>query len=193
DMPLGGGLGLTVNAVVVPIILGTIVTVISAWAPARRAGAVEPVEAMRTTESAACSSLKVRTIIGLALLFLGVALAIAGAVWTDGSTGVRASLVGVGDLGVIVGFFLAGPALGLPIVPVFGKAVGPPFDAFSALAPTNSNRNPRRTSATAFALTLGLALVTAIGMLGATMNSSIEDLMEYNVSADYILSGPTDG
>src|SRR5699024_1293481 len=45
DMPLGGGLGLTVNAVVVPIILGTIVTVISAWAPARRAGAVEPVEA----------------------------------------------------------------------------------------------------------------------------------------------------
>src|SRR5690625_2863329 len=64
DLPMGGGLGLTVNAVVVPIILGTIVTVISAWAPARRAGAVEPVEAMRTTESAAGSSLKVRTIIG---------------------------------------------------------------------------------------------------------------------------------
>src|SRR5699024_10357721 len=193
DLPMGGGLGLTVNAVVVPIILGTIVTVISAWAPARRAGAVEPVEAMRTTESAAGSSLKVRTIIGLALLILGVALAIAGAVWTDGSTGVRASLVGVGALGVIVGFFLAGPALSLPIVPVFGKAIGAPFGAVGALAATNSKRNPRRTSATAFALTLGLALVTAIGMLGATMNSSIEDLMEDNVSADYILSGPTDG
>ena len=193
DMPLGGGLGLTVNAVAVPIILGTIVTVISAWAPARRAGAVEPVEAMRTTESAAGSSLKVRTIIGLVLLVLGVALAIAGAMWTDGSTGVRASLVGVGALGVIVGFFLAGPALSLPIVPVFGKAIGAPFGAVGALAATNSKRNPRRTSATAFALTLGLALVTAIGMLGATMNSSIEDLMEDNVSADYILSGPTDG
>src|SRR5699024_139707 len=133
------------------------------------------------------------TIIGLALLILGVALAIAGAVWTDGSTGVRASLVGVGALGVIVGFFLAGPALSLPIVPVFGKAIGAPFGAVGALAATNSKRNPRRTSATAFALTLGLALVTAIGMLGATMNSSIEDLMEDNVSADYILSGPTDG
>ena len=193
DLPMGGGLGLTVNAVVVPIILGTIVTVISAWAPARRAGAVEPVEAMRTTESAAGSSLKVRTIIGLVILGAGIAFAIWGALWTDGTTGNRASLVGVGALGVIVGFFMAGPALSLPIVPLFGKLIGAPFGAVGALAATNSQRNPRRTSATAFALTLGLALVTAIGMLGATMNSSIADLMEDNVSADYILSGPTDG
>ncbi|MFK5592652.1 hypothetical protein V7O29_22470, partial [Escherichia coli] len=89
--------------------------------------------------------------------------------------------------------FMAGPALSLPIVPLFGKLIGAPFGAVGALAATNSQRNPRRTSATAFALTLGLALVTAIGMLGATMNSSIADLMEDNVSADYILSGPTDG
>ena len=193
DMPMGSGLGLTVNAIVIPIILGTIVTVISAWAPARRAGAVEPVEAMRTTESAAGSSLKLRTIIGVIILAAGMAFAVGGALWTDGTTGSRASLVGVGALGVVVGFFMAGPALSLPIVPLFGKLIGAPFGAVGALAATNSQRNPRRTSATAFALTLGLALVTAIGMLGATMNSSIEELMEDNVSADYILSGPTDG
>ena len=57
-MPFDGGLGLSVSAIVVPIILGTIVTVVSAWAPARRAGRVQPVEAMRTTESASASSLK---------------------------------------------------------------------------------------------------------------------------------------
>lgn len=193
DMPMGSGLGLTPSAVIVPIVLGTIVTVISAWAPARRAGSVEPVEAMRTTESAAGSSLKVRTVIGLIVLVLGAAFAIWGALWTDGSTGSRASLVGVGALFVIVGYFLAGPALSLPIVPAFGKVIGAPFGAIGSLAATNSKRNPRRTSATAFALTLGLALVTAIGMLGATMNSSIQDLMEDNVSSDYILSGPTDG
>src|SRR5690625_2378732 len=62
--------------------------------PARRAGAVEPVEAMRTTESAAGSSLKVRTIIGLVILGAGIAFAIWGALWTDGTTGNRASLVG---------------------------------------------------------------------------------------------------
>ncbi|MFH0412279.1 ABC transporter permease [Corynebacterium sp. L4756] len=193
EMPMGSGLGLTPSAVLVPMILGTIVTVISAWAPARRAGSVEPVEAMRTTESAAGSSLKVRTIIGTLMLLVGAAFAIWGAVWTDGSTGSRASLVGVGALLVVVGFFLAGPALSLPIVPAFGRLIGAPFGAVGSLAATNSKRNPRRTSATAFALTLGLALVTAIGMLGATMNNSIEDLMEDNVSADYILSGPTDG
>ena len=117
DMPMGSGLGLTVNAIVIPIVLGTIVTVISAWAPARRAGAVEPVEAMRTTESAAGSSLKLRTIIGVIILAAGMAFAVGGALWTDGTTGSRASLVGVGALGVVVGFFMAGPALSLPIVP----------------------------------------------------------------------------
>lgn len=193
-MPLGDSLGLSVSAVVVPIVLGTLVTVASAWAPAQRAGAVEPVEAMRSTESAAGSSLKVRSILGFLVLAVGVAAAVFGAwVMSDASTATRAILVGVGAFGLIVGFFLAGPALSLPIVPVFGRLIGAPFGAVGKLAATNSQRNPRRTSATAFALTLGLALVTAIGMLGASMKTSVADVMEDKVRADYILSGPTTG
>lgn len=191
-MPMGSSLGLSTSSVVVPIVLGTVVTVISAWAPARRAGAVKPVEAMRTTEQAAGSPLKVRTIIGVLLIAVGAGLAVA-CTLMDGSTGRLASLVGVGALAVIVGFFLASPALSLGIVPGLGRVIGAPFGAVGKLASTNSRRNPRRTATTAFALTLGVALVTAIGMLGATMKSSVADTLESNITADYILSGPTSG
>ncbi len=187
------GLGLSTSAVLVPIVLGTVVTVASAWFPARRAGEVHPVEAMRTTEAASGSPLKVRTIIGSILIALGAVAALAGALLEDSATGTRATLVGIGALGVIVGFFLAGPAFSLPVVPTLGRIVGAPFGAIGKLAATNSKRNPRRTSATAFALTLGVALVTTIGMLGDTMKDSVEGVFENNVSADYILSGPTAG
>lgn len=191
-MPMGGGLGLSLSAVIVPLILGTVVTVISAWAPARRAGAVKPVEAMRTTESAAGSSLLVRSIVGGLLLLVGIIFALVG-VFVDASTGIRATFVGLGALNLIVGFFLAGPAISLPIVPAIGRVVGAPFGAVGKLAATNSARNPRRTAATAFALMLGVALVTAIGMLGATMKASVADAVDKDVHADYLLAGPTSG
>ncbi|MDY3127199.1 MAG: FtsX-like permease family protein [Corynebacterium sp.] len=189
-MPLGSRLGLSLSAVLIPLVLGTIVTVVSAWAPARRAGSVEPVEAMRSTESAAGASLKVRTVIGSVVLGIGALCAIVGALQDSWETPPRAITIGVGAFLVIVGFFLAGPALSLPIVPTLGKIIGAPFGAMGSLAATNSKRNPRRTSATAFALTLGVALVTAIGMLGTTMNNAIQDMMESNVHSDFILSGP---
>ena len=185
------GLGLSTSAVVVPVVLGTVVTIVSAWIPARRAGEVKPVEAMRSSEASTDQPLLARTFVGALLMGVGIAAAIAGVVLEDSSTSTRAILVGVGAVGVIVGFFFAGPAMSLPIVPTLGRIIGLPFGAIGRLASTNSRRNPRRTAATAFALTLGVALVTAIGMLGDTMKASISDVVESNVSADFVLSGPT--
>lgn len=189
----GAGWGLSVDAFAVPIVVGTIVTILSAWAPARRAGQVQPVEAMRASESAAPQPLKVRTLIGAVLLVAGAAFAAWGVAWDDGSTSRRAALVGAAAVCVIVGLFLAGPALSLPVVPVFGRIIGAPFGAVGALAATNTRRNPRRASATAFALMLGVALVTVIGMLGATMQRSVDDVLENEVSADMVMYGPQMG
>ena len=192
-MPMDNGLGLSPTAVLVPVLLGTVVTVVSALAPSLRAGAVEPVEAMRSTETASATSLKGRTIAGVILLVLGVGIGLAGALLDDASTTNRAICIGVGALLIIVGYFLAGPAFTIPVVPALGRAVGAPFGAVGRLAATNSRRNPRRTAATAFALTLGITLVTTIGMLGATMKSSVQDTMDRNVAADFILTGPRSG
>ena len=186
----GAGSGLSVSAVAVPIVVGALVTVLSAWAPARRAGRVEPVEAMRSSESAAPQPLLARTVMGGLLLAAGAGFLAWDVMWDDGSTSRRALLIGAAAVFVIVGLFLAGPALSLPVVPVLGRVIGAPFGSVGSLAATNSKRNPRRASATAFALMLGIALVTAIGMLGSTMERSVDDVLENDVEADMILQGP---
>lgn len=189
DLP-DAGVGLSWQAVAVPLVVGTIVTVLSALAPARRAGRTRPVEAMRASESATPQPLTWRTVAGVLLIGAGVAAAAAGMAWDGGSTGRRAALVGAAALAAITGLFLAGPALSLPVVPPFGRAIGLPFGAVGKLASTNTHRNPRRTATTAFALMLGIALVTVIGMLGATMKHSVDDVAKSEVSADYVLYGP---
>lgn len=189
----GGGLGLSLTAIVLPIILGVVVTIASAWAPARRAGQVKPVEAMRSTESAAGAPLTVRTIIGTVIIVAGVLAAGLAMLLDDSGTTLRASLVGIGAFLVVVGYFMAGPAFSMGIVPVLGRVIGAPFGSMGRLASTNARRSPRRTAATAFALTLGMMLVTGIGMLGATMKNSIGDMLEDTVTADFLATGPQDG
>ena len=193
-MPLpDAGTGLSVRAVVVPIVVGTLVTVLSALAPARKAGQVKPVEAMRSSEAATPQPLRWRTVAGLVLVATGVAAAVYAMGWDDGPTGRRAALVGAAALAAITGLFLAGPALSLPVVPPLGRVIGAPFGAVGTLASTNTRRNPRRTATTAFALMLGIALVTVIGMLGASMKRSVDDVATSEVSADFVLSGPQNG
>lgn len=186
------GVQVTAASVVVPLVLGLIVTVVSAWAPARRAGSVRPVEAMRSGDQSSASSLKGRTITGVILFVLGASAAVAGAV-LNAETGPRATLVGIGALGVVVGTFLLSPALSRLLVRMIGTVIGLPFGKIGRLASTNSGRNPRRTATTAFALTLGVALVACIGMLGASMKASVSGMVGETVTSDYALTGPSDG
>lgn len=191
-MPFEPGLGISPAAIIVPLVLGVLVTTLSAYAPARRAGSVQPVEAMRGTDAEAPASLRRRTIAGVVLAVVGIVAASAGAI-IDASTNPRVTAVGIGAACLIVGVYLAGPALSSVVVPGLGKVVGAPFGAIGSLAGTNTHRNPRRTAATAFALILGVALVTVIGMLGATMKASLQDDIADHISADYVLTGPVNG
>lgn len=194
EMPLPeGGLGLSASAVFIPIVVGVIVTLISAWAPARKAGRVEPVAAMRSTEAATAQPLKVRTVLGVLCLLVALLAGTWGLLWEDAATSRRAILVGVAAVAAIAGLFMAGPALSLPIVPPLGRLLGLPFGMAGKLAATNTQRNPRRTATTAFALMLGIALVTLIGMFGTTMKHSVADVSENEVSAEYVLMGPEMG
>ena len=189
DMP-GSGLTATPSAVIVPLVAGLLITVLAAWAPAARAGAIPPVEAMRSGDQASNPKLKGRTIVGAILALAAVALIGWALQWTDGGTGARARLVGYGAVAAVAAIWMAGPALSIPLVGGLGAIIGAPFKSVGKLASTNSRRNPRRTAATAFALTLGLALVASVGMLGSTMKGVIDDFMDESFSADYVLSPP---
>nr|WP_120491577.1 ABC transporter permease [Corynebacterium lactis] len=189
DMP-GGGLSITTTAVVVPLVVGIIITILAAWAPAARAGAVPPVEAMRSGDQTTDTRLSGRTWAGAILAAAALALIMWAIQWHEANTGPRAIFVGVGAVAAIAAVWLAGPALSLPLVGSLGRIVGAPFGAVGKLAATNSRRNPRRTATTSFALTLGLALVACIGMLGASMKAAVSEWTETNLSADYVLSPP---
>ena len=172
---------------VVPIVVGIVVTIISAWAPAARAGHTHPVQAMRSGDATSSSKLTLRTIFGAVFLALGAALAMAGAFQAEWSTTNRAQVLGVGALFVILGVWLVAAWLSIPVASGLGRIIGLPFKSAGHLAATNSQRNPRRTAATAFALTLGLALVSSLGMLGATMKESVASQIDSGAHMDLVL------
>lgn len=185
------GLSLTPTSIVVPLVVGILVTVLSAWAPARRAGRIHPVQAMRSGDQSANNSLKWRTIIGTLIVLAGAGAAAYAGFDTDmGSAKTRAITVGVGAAAVILGVWLAGPAYSIPFVGSIGRLVGWPFGSVGKLAATNSRRNPRRTAATAFSLMLGLMLVSSIGMMGATMGKNVDKIVDDTFKGTYQVATP---
>jgi putative ABC transport system permease protein len=182
-----GGLVLSARTVIVALVAGTGVTLLSAYAPARRAAKVPPVAAMREEfASTSAGTLHRRTLIGAIVAGLGVLATVAGAASSKG--GSAAGLIGLGLLAVVAGAMLLSPVLAGWVITPLGRVVGRPFGPVGRLARTNAVRNPRRTAATSFALTLGLLLVSGVAVIGASMKTSINSLFDTNVSADYILA-----
>ncbi|WP_240498177.1 FtsX-like permease family protein [Williamsia sp. 1135] len=173
-------------AVIACLVVGIGVTMISAYAPARRASKVSPVEAMRESATDGQASLKVRTIIGIVLAVIAVALLAIGAA---GEGPGAAATVGGGALVMIFAVVFAAPALSRPFVSGIGSVLARPFGKIGQLARTNAVRNPRRTAATAFALTLGLMLVAVIGTLGSSFKGTIDEAIDTGLTANLIISG----
>ncbi|SDI98000.1 putative ABC transport system permease protein [Frankineae bacterium MT45] len=180
-----GPLALEPRTVIVGVIVGVGVTMLSAYAPARRAARTPPVAAMRAEFASIGTSLRKRTIIGAVLTVLGAAAAVAGV--SASSAGSGSSLLGLALLLVAIGVLLLSPVLSKWIIGALAVLVRP-FGTIGRLASSNAIRNPRRTAATAFALTLGLMLVSAIAVIGASTKQSIDTLVDNGVSADYIIS-----
>ncbi|MEV6555419.1 FtsX-like permease family protein [Nocardia sp. NPDC051756] len=179
-----GSMTVLPRTIVVGLLVGLIVTVLSAYAPARRAAKIPPVEAMREEFASAGDSLRIRTLVGALLAVAGAVLVYVGAQSTGGNA---ALTVGIGALALILAVLLAAPALSRPVVGGLGLLTRP-FGPIGRMARNNAARNPRRTAATAFALTLGLMLVTAIGMLGASAKASVGVLVDKGVRSEYVLA-----
>jgi putative ABC transport system permease protein len=182
-----GGLVLSARTIIVTLVLGVAVTLASANAPARRAAKIPPVAAMREQFGApSARGLRRRSIAGVTLAVIAALVTADGAL--TGSAGASAGLVGLGLLAAGAAAMLLSPALARVFIAPLGRVVGRPFGAVGELARTNAVRNPRRTAATAFALTVGLLLVSGIAVVGASMKASVNALVENSVTADYVLT-----
>jgi putative ABC transport system permease protein len=131
-------------------------------------------------------SLRRRTLTGGVLSGLGAAALVAGSISSDGSSG--ASLVGLGALALILGATALSPVLARPFLRLVGAALPRLWGTPGHLARENAVRNPRRTAATASALMIGLALVSAFTVIGASTNKSVDALISGSVQAELVVS-----
>ncbi|MEW2414135.1 FtsX-like permease family protein [Streptomyces sp. NPDC046866] len=171
---------------VVGLVLGVAVTLVSAYVPARRAGKVSPMAALREAGTPGDKKAgRVRAVIGLVLTAIGGA-ALFLAAGAD-QAGPGAGLLALGVLFTLIGFVVIGPLLAAVVVRVLSGVVLRPFGSVGRLAERNALRNPRRTGATAAALMIGLALVACLSVVGSSMVASATEELDKSVGADYIV------
>jgi putative ABC transport system permease protein len=183
------GLVLTVTPVIWSYAVGIGVTVVAAYFPARRAGKIPPVAAMRDDVALPQRSLRIRIAAGGVLTAVGAALM--GVGLADAVGGNPMVPIGSGAFLVFLGVAMLAPVISRPAVRVLGAAYPRLFKAPGRLARQNALRNPRRTAATAAALMIGLALITTVNVLGASMSASINQAVDRQFGADYLVSSET--
>ncbi|MFJ8333436.1 ABC transporter permease [Streptomyces sp. NPDC094437] len=168
------------------LLLGVVVTVLAACLPARRAGKVSPMAALRDAGAPAdARSGRVRGAVGLVLTGAGAAglwLASAADASREG-----ALWLGLGVVASLLGFVVIGPLLAGGVVRVLGAVVLRIFGPVGRMAERNALRNPRRTGATAAALMIGLALVACLSVVGSSMVASATEQLDKTVGTDFII------
>lgn len=172
------------RTVIVSIAVGVIVTVVSSVIPARRASRTSPMAALRESVPHAYRPSRRRIVLGVVITAAGVATLLYG---LSGSPGQPAAVVGLGAAIVFFGVAALTPAFAGPLALGLGAPAARAFNVPGRLARQNAARNPKRTSATAAALMIGLALVGFVGIFGASLKASTNKVFEESMRADFAI------
>ena len=85
---------------------------------------------------------------------------------------------------IFVGAAMLAPAAARPLSGVIGRPLAGALGEAGKLGRQNSMRSPRRTAQTASALMVGIALVSAIAVFGASLSKSATSSVDQAISAD---------
>jgi putative ABC transport system permease protein len=177
------------RTVVVSIVLGTLVTLVAAIVPARRAARVAPVQALREAQDRPGRSLRFRLISGALVLALGLVPLLHG---LFGQPDGALQLVGFGVASTFVGLAMLTPLIARPVAAALGEPIGR-TGVPGRLGRENAMRNPRRTAATASALMIGLGLVAFVAVFGESAKASTAAILDRTLRADFVLTSPSFG
>lgn len=177
--------------VVAALVVGLLVTLIAAMIPAVRATRVPPLAALRDVAVDRAGSSRVRFVAGIVVLILG-AICLSRA-WTSGGDTDSLPIVGLGAMLVVVGAIVIGPVLTGPTIRTLGVALPRLKGVTGKLATENAARSPKRTSATASALIIGVALVGFITVFAASAKESVTASVNGGFSGDFVVQSESSG
>jgi putative ABC transport system permease protein len=179
-----GGPVVSLGLVVGSIVLGVGLTVVSGLVPARNAGRVPPLEALRPSAAEVVTARAAGAAFLAGAVMIGIALA---ALLTH-----NIGLLALGGLLFLVGLVLIGPVLVRPIARAFAGLFARlgPRQGVVRLAEGNLTRQPTRAAVTASATMLGLAVVIMATSLVNSISGGFLDALERSLGSDYLFIPP---
>jgi len=182
DLP-GSGAVVPAKAVVWGMLVGTIVTLLSSIVPARNAARVPPVAALRDVAIEQPIRKGARLGIGGGLGLIGLIALLSG---LFGGAGIW--FVILGAVLIFIGVFVLGPLYARFVSSVLGVPIARMKGITGTLARENAGRNPKRTSVTAAALMIGVALVGFITVFATSAKQSFLSTIDTQITSDYVVN-----
>lgn len=162
--------------------IGVTVTVVAALLPARRAARIPPMAALREEEGRMIGQTRrSRILIGSVLTVLGVVALLLG---LNDLVPEAVTVVGIGAGLMFIGIAALAPTFARPVASILGRPIALITATSGELARRNAMRTPRRTATTASALMIGLALVSLVAILAASLQATVDDLIGETFTAD---------
>ena len=186
DLPDAGAV-VKSSTIVTSMIVGTVITVVAAFFPARKASKVPPIAALRDVAQDTSGSSKGRRIAGVALAVLGIGLAAKGLADEDATT------LGYGLLGIFLSVATLGPVIAGPISRFLAWPIPRIKGITGVLARENAIRNPKRTASTAAALMIAVTLIGFITIFADSAKASVDKSIDDNFNGDFVIDSQTFG
>jgi putative ABC transport system permease protein len=186
---------LSPRTIIAALIVGVGVTMLASLTPARRAGKVPPIAAMRSGFRFGSGEGTKRTVIAIVLSVIGGAAMAYGLFGGSDSTALLLSSLGFGAVLVFVAVSMYAPLFSTPSAKFLGTPLEHlPGDHITGhLARENAARNNKRTASTAAGLMIGLALIAMASVVAESLKATFHDQLGSTMIADYVITASTDG
>ena len=184
---------ISARTIAASLLVGVGVTLVAAFVPAARAGRIPPVAAMRPELGFSSLQRSKRLVLAGATLVIGIVLFLVGLFVQPGGT--PGILLGgaLGAILIFLGIASLSSSVAAPVSRIISNLLPLPGRSMNRktagrIASRNAQRTPRRTASTASALMIGLALVSTIAVVAASIKASLVDALRSSITADFYVS-----
>ncbi|MGP9693840.1 FtsX-like permease family protein [Brachybacterium sp. AOP25-B2-12] len=180
----------SILSILVPVVVGLLVTLAAGILPVRRATAVAPLEALRPAVPTQQARFGVRGMLCLIAVLVGAAALAGGVVASQAgqpAVGILLALGGgtVSFLGILVGLVSVTRPLARGVGALVSRLGGLP----ARIAASNTTRHPGRSAATIGALLIGTTLMTMMAVGARTAESTLTEQLDSRRPIDVVVTG----